>query len=375
MEYDITIEICNKTDKFIGERFFIAGNLNDWAPDALALGTIPAQGETKKFILKSIKKSPLEFKITRGNWTTLTTDAKGKFQMPYSLDLEKDSLIQVGIEGWRDTFPTSTASAQVHVLDEAFYFAGLGAYKKIWIYLPKDYHTSGKQYPVIYMHDGEHLFDEALATGRKGPIEWEVDETIDASANDAIVVAIAGDPDSKTRHTDYLIQPIAGIPEPLGCAYLKDIVHTLKPYVDKNYRTLPDPGNTAIAGSSLGGLLSMYAGLFYPEVFGSIGAFSPSIWIDGGGLYQYFEDILQQHDTDNYQGQNYYLYGGILENRATPNGTDVDMVGHIQRSANFLREITGSGIEVSIDPEGRHGAWYWRQEFPLFYEWWHKNLL
>jgi len=375
MEYDITIEICNKINKFIGERFFITGNFNDWVPDTLPLGTIPAHGETSRFVLERVKKSPLEFKITRGSWTTLTTDAKGKFQLPYTLDLEKDSLIQVQIEGWRDTFPASTASAQVHILNEAFYFPELDAYKKVWIYLPKDYHTSRIHYPVIYMHDGQHLFDEAVATGRKGPIEWEVDETIDVSANDAIVIAIAGAPDGQTRHTDYLVHPTAHFPEPFGRIYLKDIVQTLKPYVDKSYRTLPDRKNTAMAGSSLGGLLSIYAGLFYPDVFGSIGAFSPSIWIDGGRLYQNFGDILQQDGTNQYQGQNYYLYGGALEDRITPNGTEVDMVRHIRRSANFLREITRSGVEISINPEGGHGAWYWRQAFPLFHEWWHKNLL
>src|SRR5690606_12287834 len=165
--------------------------------------------------------------------------------------------------------PRSTASPQVHWLNEAFMFPGLNTKKRVWIYLPEEYETSGRRYPVIYMHDGQHLFDEATATGRKGPVEWGVDECIDASANKAIVVAIASSDSADGRKKEYLVNSDY-TQKVEGELYLRDIIFSLKPFVDGKYKTLPDAANTAMVGSSLGGLITLYAGLFYPDVFASL---------------------------------------------------------------------------------------------------------
>ena len=144
--------------------------------------------------------------------------------------------------------------------------------KKIWIYLPKDYSATAKKYSVIYMHDAQNVFD--AKTSFSG--EWNVDEKLDSLKAPVIVVGIEhGNEKRIDELTPFKNEKYGG-----GNAdnYLDFIVKTLKPYIDKNYRTKPKAKNTIIMGSSLGGLVSYYAILKYPEVFGKAGVFSPAFW-------------------------------------------------------------------------------------------------
>ncbi|QDW20529.1 alpha/beta hydrolase [Flavobacterium sp. KBS0721] len=144
--------------------------------------------------------------------------------------------------------------------------------KKIWIYLPEDYSATAKKYSVIYIHDAQNLFD--FKTAYSG--EWNVDEKLDSLKAPVIVVGIEHGNDKRIDElTPFKNEKYGG-----GNAdnYLDFIVKTLKPYIDKNYRTKPKAKNTIIMGSSLGGLVSYYAILKYPETFGKAGVFSPSFW-------------------------------------------------------------------------------------------------
>jgi len=144
--------------------------------------------------------------------------------------------------------------------------------KKIWIYLPEDYSATAKKYSVIYMHDAQNLFDSKTAYSG----EWNVDEKLDSLKAPVIVVGIEHGNDKRIEElTPFKNEKYGG-----GNAdnYLDFIVKTLKPYIDKNYRTKPKAKNTIIMGSSLGGLVSYYAILKYPETFGKAGVFSPSFW-------------------------------------------------------------------------------------------------
>ncbi|MBF4485158.1 alpha/beta hydrolase-fold protein [Flavobacterium sp. CSZ] len=144
--------------------------------------------------------------------------------------------------------------------------------KKIWIYLPKDYSATAKKYSVIYMHDAQNLFD--AKTSFSG--EWNVDEKLDSLKAQVIVVGIEhGNEKRIDELTPFKNEKYGG-----GNAdnYLDFIVKTLKPHIDATYRTKPKAKNTIIMGSSLGGLVSYYAILKYPETFGKAGIFSPSFW-------------------------------------------------------------------------------------------------
>lgn len=144
--------------------------------------------------------------------------------------------------------------------------------KKIWIYLPANYSASAKKYSVIYMQDAQNLFDSK--TSYSG--EWNIDEKLDSLKAQVIVVGIEhGNEKRIDELTPYKNEKYGG-----GNAdkYLEFMVKTLKPHIDKNYRTKTKARNTIVFGSSLGGLFSYYATLKYPEVFGKAGVFSPSFW-------------------------------------------------------------------------------------------------
>lgn len=372
ISYQLTLEITNHIDQFVGEPLFIAGNFNGWRPDDYSPGLVPAAGRKEQYVLKDLQQSSVEFRISRGSWSTLTAGINGTLEPPVAVDPGKDTSVSVEIRAWRDMFPASTASPQVHVMDEAFFLPESGLYKKIWLYLPADYHTGNRPYPVLYMHDGQHLFDEATSTGRTGPVEWMVDETVDASPYDAIVVAVASAANANERKQEYLLNPDEVYQQPRGRAYLSDIVSVLKPFVDTHYRTLPDVAHTAMAGSSLGGLLTLYAGLLYPEVFGSLGVLSPSIWMDDRPkLFKALADRLQKQGNI----QNFYLYGGKLENRGGPEARETGMTENILLFSSRLANDHRFEVKTEINPVGRHGALYWQKAFPAFYEWWQQTLI
>lgn len=171
---------------------------------------------------------------------------------------------------------------------EPLSFAPFRDGRQCWVYLPPGYGPSGRRYPVLYVNDGDVAFDGSEPYGlhinricedliRRGEIE------------PIIMVAIENGPGDQ-RVIDY--SPWPGpfyAPNGGGDFYLLAIRDTLKPEIDRRYRTLTDPRNTAISGWSLGGLISLYAGYTYAGTFGKVGAFSPSYWWNG--FYQYVDTL------------------------------------------------------------------------------------
>jgi predicted alpha/beta superfamily hydrolase len=170
----------------------------------------------------------------------------------------------------------STASPGVSLLPTQLEMPGLARKRQLRIYLPPGYATSGKRYPVLYMHDAQNLFDDA--TSYVG--EWKVDETLDALAKsgklELIVVGVDHGQDKRITELNAWDSARFGAAE--GKQYMDFIVHTVKPLIDSTYRTLPDRDNTAVMGSSMGGLISHYAIVQYPDVFSKAGVFSPAYW-------------------------------------------------------------------------------------------------
>jgi predicted alpha/beta superfamily hydrolase len=356
------------------EPIYLTGNFNNWEPasPSMLLQKNEAGQYHIRVDLTDVPSDRLEFKFTRGDWQKSESTADGRLTMPRIAALGKDTTLYLEIQGWRDDFPASTASNNVHVLDEAFYMPQLDRSRKIWIYLPADYANSEKHYPVIYMQDGQHLFDEATSQGRIGPIEWAVDEILDQSENPCIIVAINHQDDYRDREPEFFFHPNQQHPKVEGQEYVRFIVENLKPYVDEHFRTLPEKEYTGIAGSSLGGLISLYAGLHYPTVFGKMGIFSPSVWLDEGHVER---DILKMASTSKeqnpFEGQAWYFYAGHQENRRKEDGTFVRMHDDVQRVLELMKQVGADPRTLTLhtDPVGRHGALYWREAFPHFYNW------
>ena len=175
-----------------------------------------------------------------------------------------------------DAQKLSTALPGVSLLGEPLAMPGLERKRQLRLYLPPGYATSKKRYPVLYMHDGQNLFDNATAYAG----EWKVDETLDTLAREGklemIVVGI--DNGQEKRMTELNAWDNERIGKGEGRAYTDFIVKTVKPMIDKQYRTLPGREHTAIMGSSMGGLASHYALVQYPQVFSKAGVFSPAYW-------------------------------------------------------------------------------------------------
>lgn len=364
-QFKVEVVLDQSPQQHQKDAVYITGAFNKWAPDDKAFLKNRVINDKQVFTINDVKPGLFEFKFTRGSWITLESTKDGRLVAPRKAIISKDTTIHVTIEGWRDNFPASTASKQVHLLSERFELPQLDLTRRIWIYLPKGYDKSKESYPVLYMHDGQDLFDEATSQGRIGPLEWGVDETIDQAKFKCIVVAVAHDDDKQKRLQDYFYYDNPENTNVQGKAYLEFMVNTLKPYIDKNYRTRPDKKNTFMAGSSMGGLITFYAGLNYPEVYGTLGILSPSIWQDHG---QINEEISRKMNDQAIKQQRYFFYGGGNENRAKPDGTFVQMNDDINKAVAEFR-TSGAEIKTSINPEGRHGAWYWRSAFAEFYQW------
>lgn len=159
--------------------------------------------------------------------------------------------------------------------------------RDITVLLPTLYaHYPDKHYPVIYMHDGQNLFD--AATSFAG--EWQVDETMLALVEEDIEAIVVGIPNvGSVRMNEYnpFDHPMFG--EGRGDAYLQYLMETVKPVIDQTFRTLPDRDNTTIMGSSMGGLISLYAVFRYPQVFSNAGVMSPALWVARDRIYDFVQ--------------------------------------------------------------------------------------
>ncbi|MFZ1313672.1 MAG: alpha/beta hydrolase-fold protein [Chitinophagaceae bacterium] len=243
----------------------------------------------------------------------------------------------------------SSASGNVIIIDTAFAIPQLQRSRKIWVYLPAGYSTSKKKYPVLYMHDGQNVFDNA--TSYAG--EWGVDEFLDSvKLKESIVVAI--DNGLNKRMNEYNPYDSERFGKGEGGFYVDFLVKTLKPYIEKKYRTKKCRKSRFIAGSSMGGLISLYAVLKYPRVFGGAGIFSPAFWV----APKIYDDIQSKGRKVNGK---LYFYAGKQEGET--------MVPYMLKAFEALTSVSRSKISTVIRDEGKHNEATWRKEFPLFYEW------
>ena len=248
-----------------------------------------------------------------------------------------------------------TATENVSVLEQEFVIPNLNNISHtIWVYVPPNYTTSNKKYPVIYMHDAQNLFD--ATTSYAG--EWKVDETLNdlykTTGKGFIVVAVEnGGAERINEYTPWEHKKYGG---GKGEFYIDFLKNTLKPYIDATYRTKKQAKHTAIIGSSLGGLISYYGGLKYPKTFGKIGALSTSFW---------FSDAIEDF-TKNY-GKNkkskLYLLVGEKEG--------IDVVVNTEKYKNLLIEtgFKSKNITSKINPDGAHNEAFWSAEFLEVIQW------
>lgn len=196
-------------------------------------------------------------------------------------------MTDIDLLDYNEYAPIGKVAGTVKVIPR-LYSSQLDNWRDILIYLPPGYQSTGLYYPVVYMHDGQNLFD--VTTSYSG--EWFVDETLEQLSHEGLEAIVVGIPHTGDERMDEY-GPFVNVlgQGGKGEAYLSFIINTLKPLIDSRFRTLADRAHTTIMGSSMGGLISLYAGFRYPEVFSRIGAMSPSLWFAGGAIFSYIQDM------------------------------------------------------------------------------------
>ncbi len=344
-------EVPNDTPET--DTLYLSSDINDWNENDINYAFSKDINGNYKLILSDIGL-PFEFKITRGGWNNVETDINANRTENRVIN-SIDSISEIVILGWHDHLykEENTLSKNVKILDSSFYMPQLDRTRRIWIYLPESYSDSEKSYPVIYMHDGQNLFNNSTSFAG----EWNVDETMDslitAGNKEAIIIGIDNGGEYRIDElTPFSNNEYGG---GNGSKYLEFIVKTLKPYIDNNYRTLSDRNNTAIMGSSLGGLISFYAILKYKKVFSKAGVMSPSFWFSNN---IYFIPGYR----DNYPMKIYFEAG----DRERDN-----MVLNIEKMISKMKKMNfpDNSYKLKVVKGAKHNEKQWRSEFADAYIW------
>ena len=337
---------------------YIAGDFNGWNPGdsdfLLKLDT------TNNHYVVQLPggTANIQYKFTRGSWEKVESDVNGNYIPNRSYTPVIGDTLYQQIEGWEDLDGNggsgSTASENVRILTDSFYMEQLERYRRIWIYLPSNYEESSENYPVLYMHDGQNVFDER--TSFVG--EWQVDETLDQlfEEGDPGIIVVAIDHGGNKRISEMTPWPNAQYGGGDGDLYLDFIINDLKPYIDEQYRTKPGRMHTGIAGSSLGGHISTYAALKYPEIFSKIGALSPAYWINPE-LKDFISNFEKSTDFKIYQ-----LMGSLEGDSFVE---QMYIIEDSLRKVGFIEEELTS-VEKA---DGQHSEWFWAREFRDAYLW------
>lgn len=337
----------------LSDKIYLVGSFNNWNPKDEKL--VMKKVQNTYGITIELAKGMYEYKFTEGGWDKAESGNNGFPTGNRKIVVNSDTVINVEIEHWADHFPkkerVSTASKNVHILDSSFYIPQLDRYRRIWIYLPENYQASKKMYPVLYMQDGQNVFDDATS----GFGEWGVDEALDSlGAKHKEIIVVAIDNGGDKRLNEYSPYDMEKYGKGEGDQYVDFLVQTLKPFIDKHYRTKKDERNTFVAGSSMGGLISFYAILKYPEVFGGAGIFSPAFWIT-----PQLKNIDPQK-AKKVKGKIYFYAGGQESETMVP-----DMLYVFEQ----MKKYSKAKMQTVIRAEGKHNEPTWRDEFPLFYQW------
>ncbi|MCC3151828.1 alpha/beta hydrolase-fold protein [Hymenobacter sp. BT770] len=342
---------------------YIAGTFNAWNPASAAHALTRDATDGSYQITLPASTGTIEYKFTRGSWAAVETNATNGSvpNRTYTFGSSTGSVLHQ-VLNWEDLAGgtpgggQSTAAANVSVISTTFQIPQLGRTRRVWLYLPPGYATSGRRYPVLYMQDGQNVFDNLTAFAG----EWGVDETLNLLQSNGqdptgcIVVAIDNGPNRLDEYSPWNNPQYGG---GQGDLYVDFLVQTLKPYIDANYRTLTSRENTGVAGSSMGALIATYAALRYPAVFGKVGVFSPAYWFAAQPLFDY----VHQHPA-NPSTRFYFVSGTTESTTMVPQMTAM-------RDSLLRGGVPAANLNFNTRADGQHAEWFWKREFPAAYSW------
>jgi predicted alpha/beta superfamily hydrolase len=264
----------------------------------------------------------------------------------------------------------STLAGDLRVHD--FASRVFGNTRKLRVLLPDGYdrqENAARRYPVLYLNDGQNLFDRATAVFN--PAEWQVDEAIHALASEGripplIVVGVdnagrRGRPREYLPYVDEFLQPSE--PDPQGRRYPAFLVDEVMPFVNARYRTRTDPEGTGLGGSSYGALAALYTVVARPGVFGRLLVESPSIYVDDAR-------ILQEAASASWPARVYLGVGtneGGRPDCRTEDTSESEAVADVRRIERLIgQKMSGSPAEllVFVEPCATHHETAWARRLP-----------
>lgn len=353
-----------------GATIFLAADFNGWSPSHPLSRTIKQPDGSYRFVLPpDVERA--EFKITRGSWDTVECTSNGD-----PLDNRKWSIeshngdLNITVGGWCDLHPGTlhwrprhTVVGDLRVLNDIF-SPQLGNMRDIFVWLPPGYdHRPNERYPVMYMHDGQNLFDDVMAYD----LEWGVDEiSTDLDHRENLRHIIVGIPNmGLSRLHEYSpweddFRRSRGF----GERYVRYILQTIKPQIDNQFRTKSGREFTAVAGSSLGGIISLYAGLTRSDEFSFAACLSPSMNLAGGRIMK---------TAQSYHGDARFWIDYGSREFGGQRGLSNQMIEAVMECGRILKS-NGVDVKVVIDPDGEHNETSWRKRFPDILRWWHSTL-
>lgn len=326
-------------------------DLGAWKPDGVKLRKLTDGTWGTRVDLGA--SETLQFKFTLGDWARVERDSLGHDRPNRAAtSMGPDPLLlEVEQWGWPGRANSFVGDLRQHA---RFHSVALGNYRTIWVWLPQSYWAEPtRRFPVLYMHDGQNLFDVARSAFGA---EWDVDGTATRmiAAGEVPPFVVVGMENTADRFGEYTPTRCGGIGG-RGKEYARFVVNEVKPFVDNMYRTWPGVSSTFVAGSSLGGLISLYLLREYSGVFAGCAALSPSLWWSA-------EKFLAEAQADASWAarKKVWLDMGTEEKGW---GDELVHVERVRRLAGALQR-GGANVAVEVEQGGQHDEAAWARRLP-----------
>jgi predicted alpha/beta superfamily hydrolase len=333
---------------------YLTGNFNQWRTnDAAYMMTSHGRGHYSYTLqAQSIGSiTTLEYKFVKGGWDGEELEEDGSPTDNRTIQVSRGRAQEI-VQRWKqhESWYNPTFYPIIEIASKSFHLPQLRSKRRVSVLLPHDYHLQKhKKYPVLYLQDGQNLFEDSAPYGTWG-VDRQMARLAQEGRGDLIIVAI--DHGGKSRIAEYSPVATRQFGEGLGKNYAHFLADTLKPFIDNKYRTLSDRTNTGIGGSSMGGLISLYAGLLYPHIFSKFMILSPSLWLTPG-MFEAFKAGPVFADTK------FFFFAGGKEPKSTIRQT------HLLHTILLEKKVNNLSSALTINPDATHSEAFWGKIFPV----------
>lgn len=356
----VEFDISTPPETPVDQTVYISGDayeLGSWDAAGLPLHR-DADGHYRATV-QLLTGVPHKFKVTRGTWGTVERGPGGVDIDDHSFIPAEGSVIQTSVITWVDggkSNPKKVTLTGDFRFHKKFESQLLGNFRTIAVYLPPGYETNtDTHYPVLYLQDGQNLFDSSTAFAG---VEWCVDETAQdlitkGKIEPVIIVGIYNTPDRTAEFTPFDKTPTGA--DGRGALYGRFVVEELKPVIDQTYRTIPDRAHTAIGGSAMGGMIALAIAHDHPDVFGGVAVLDP--WLRDSQ-----HDLLDLWKDDGWmKNTRFYADMGTQGAPLYPGTTEVDDLNQLVAHFDAAGLKRGSDYTAAVIPGAVHGETAWQK--------------